>query len=77
MELIKTRDEQKRKAIQLSVENHGRGSTIDEKEAWEKYRKLRNKVTSQKKNDEYKYKRAKVHDNSDSPANMWRSERVL
>ena len=70
-ELMDIRDEWKKKAVELSVENHNKGSTIDEIEAWKMYRKFRNKVNNTKDNDEYKYKKEKVDENIETPAGMW------
>ena len=54
-ELMSVRDEWKKKAVELSVNNIDVVSTKEETEAWAMYKKFRNLVNNTKKNEEYKY----------------------
>ena len=70
-DLMDLRDEWKRKAVELAVENENTIASQDEVEAWEMYRKIRNKINNTKHNDEYKYKKEKVEANVENPSSMW------
>ena len=70
-EKIKQRDEWKRKARDLAVNNTNDAASMEEVEAWEQYKKLRNKVNNMKNNDEYRYKKEKVQSNTGDCSSMW------
>ena len=69
--MMDKRDEWKEKAVELSARNSNAEASDDEIEAWEEHRKLRNKVNNAKKNDENKYKKAKVEENVENIASLW------
>ena len=70
-ELMKQRDEWKSKAVEFSIANLNDTATLEETEAWEIHKNLRNTVNNAKKNDEYKYKKDKVDENIDNPSSLW------
>ena len=69
--MMKKRDELKKKAVEISANNYGHEASIDEKEAWNDYRKIRNKINNAKKNDEARYKKEKVDENLDNISGLW------
>ena len=75
--MMKERDIAKQKAVQLSKVNTAVGiASNEEEEAWNNFRKLRNKINNQKKNDELRYKRT-LFENQDSSKNMWATVKSL
>ena len=75
--MMDKRDELKKKAVEISANNSENEATDEEKEAWQRYRKLRNKINNAKKNDEVKYKKEKVKENLDSVSGLWRSVKTF
>ena len=71
LNLIKCRDRWKKKAKCLALETRGSFSSLDEVEAWKKYKEIRNKINNLKKNDEYKYKKKIFEKNFGDAASMW------
>ena len=69
--MMDTRDELKKKAVELSANNINEEVSGEEIKAWGEYRKLRNLINNAKKNDENKYKKKKVEDNFENIAGMW------
>ena len=63
IDLMKERDRWKKLATSLSVLQPYQGASDVEKEAWAKFKTLRNKVNNMKKNDEYRFKRGVVDEN--------------
>ena len=69
IDLMKERDRWKKLATSLSVLQPYQGASDVEKEAWAKFKTLRNKVNNMKKNDEYRFKRGVVDENIADSAN--------
>ena len=69
--LMDKRDELKKKAIKIAANNSGHEASIREKEVWEEYRKIRNKINNAKRNDEAKYKKNIVDQNLDNISSLW------
>ena len=70
-ELMKERDSWKSKAKELAAASPGQ-ATLEEQEAWGRYRKLRNKVNNVKGSEEIKYKRQRVEENIDDAGKVWK-----
>ena len=64
------RDKWKQKAKDLAVTANGRGSE-EEKQAWDNFKKYRNKVNNKKRYDEIEFKRKKLEENIDHPNKTW------
>ena len=71
MELMKNRDMWKQRAKELAVNNFGNSITKEEIEAWENYKKSRNKINNNKRNDEYKFKKENLANSLDNISTMW------
>ena len=72
-ELMKHRDEWKLAAQNAAIENATDTATETEVHAWEQYKKLRNKINNFKKQDEKKFKAAKINNSLESPEKTWRT----
>ena len=57
---MEKRDELKKKAIEIAANKSSQEASNYEKELWEEYRKIRNKINYAKRNDEAKYKKIKL-----------------
>ena len=69
-DMMKERDCWKKKARDLAVQGPGI-ATDEQRQAWDEYKKWRNKVNSRKKLDETEYKREKIMASVDDPAKVW------
>ena len=67
-DMIKTRNELKKQAVDLTMKGDVDGAAI----AWKEFKKVRNKVNNRTKYEEKTYKSEKLSQNLDSPANTWR-----
>ena len=65
--LIKQREEWKGAATRLALENPERPANREQVEAWNNYKKIRNRINNRKKNEEKEYRRKKVLENIDLP----------
>ena len=72
-EFMAERDQWKRKATALSIQNRGVQSSQEEVDAWKNYKILRNKVNNLKKNEEYRYKKLVISESSESSKSTWNS----
>ena len=74
-EMMKERDILKDKAKDLARRDLelGREPSEEQKLAWNKFKKLRNKITNKKHKDEINFKRAKLSEHLDSPEALWKS----
>ena len=61
----------------MSSNNFGNEATGKEKEVWQEYRKVRNKINNAKKNDEVKYKKERVEENLGNTSGMWKSVKTF
>ena len=66
LNLMKMRDSSKKEAVQLA--RQGRDST----EAWEKFKKLRNKVNNRTKYEERNFKASQIENSLDSMSKVWK-----
>ena len=69
--MMKQREEWKGAGTRLALENPDRPTDREQVEAWNKYKKLRNKINNRKKNEEKEFKKRKVLENIDSPQKTW------
>ena len=58
-------------AVQRFIRLHGKEASEDQVAAWNRFKKLRNKVNNKKKQDEKVYKSGKINEAMDSPAKVW------
>ena len=71
MKLMKTRDDLKKEAVDLTKD--GKDAT----EAWTKFKKLRNKINNIRKFEERQYKVGKINSSLDSPTNTWKTAKKI
>ena len=71
-ELMKQRDNWKEVAKDIALNNLGTPSD-EQTYAWNQYKKLRNKINNQKKNEERRFKTEKVAEDLDSPEKTWKT----
>ena len=76
-QLMKERDQLKQKAKDLALRDQIRGVTEEQKDAWNEFKKLRNKINNVKKQEENNYKSQKVTENLDSPGKVWSTAKNL
>ena len=69
-DMMNERDKWKKKARDLAVQEPG-VVTEEQRQAWEEYKKWRNRVNNRKKSDETEYKRDKIMATIDDPAKAW------
>ena len=69
--MMDKRDELKKKAIEIAANKSSQEASNYEKELWEEYRKIRNKINYAKRNDEANYKKNKVNQNLDNISGLW------
>ena len=67
-EMIKTRNELKKEAFEHAASGNTEAAAL----AWNKFKKIRNKVNNRTKHEEKTYKSEKISQNLDSPASTWR-----
>ena len=74
-ELMDKRDMLKKKAKELAMRDLGMGreASEEQKKAWTEYKKIRNSVTNEKRNDEVKFKSSKIAENLDCPESTWKT----
>ena len=77
LELIKQRDHNKKIAINLSLKNSTQEACQEEKDAWCKFKKLRNKINNSKKNEADQYKRQIMKECNDDPRESWNEMKIL
>ena len=65
-DLMKLRDEWKKRANELSISTQGQEASEEEVEAWNKYKYYRNKINNRKKNEEKRFKSEKIAENLES-----------
>ena len=63
--------------MQVSISNVGQATTDEEVKTWNEYKKIRNKINNVKKQEERRYKSAKVSENLDSPADTWKTAKTF
>ena len=61
----------KQKAKELAINNFGNSITKEETEAWENYKKYRNKINNNKRNDEYNFKKENLSNSLENISTMW------
>ena len=77
LELIKQRDHYKRIAIDLSLRNSTQEACQEEKDAWCKFKKLRNKINNSKNNEANQYKCQIMEECNDDPRESWNKMKTL
>ena len=71
LDLMKERDYWKNVTTDLSLANGNQESSLEEQNAWSKFKSLRNKVNNRKKNDEHLFKKEKVNENIEDFSKTW------
>ena len=70
-DLMKLRDSLKKKAKQLASLNPDQ-VTAEQHQAWDEYKKLRNRINNFKGSEENEYKKEKIQDNIEDSAKVWK-----
>ena len=69
-QLMKERDKIKEEAKAMAS-REGRAASVEQSELWNRYKKLRNNVNNRIKQEEIRYKKAKVNDCQGIPGQVW------
>ena len=72
-QLMIERDRCKEVAKNLALRDQGRDVSEEQKSAWNQFKKVRNKVTNSKRNEETKYKSKKISEDLDFPEKVWKT----
>ena len=76
--MMMQRDRLKQEAKDLAIRDKERGVTSDEQiSAWAKYRKIRNKINNNKRDEENNYKAFKINQDVNCPAKAWTKAKVF
>ena len=70
-QLMKQRDQLKQRAKELAIRDQGQYVSEEQQSAWNEFKKLRNKVNNKKKQEEKKFKSAKISEDLESPSRVW------
>ena len=71
------RDRLKQTAKFLAIRDQGKEPSAEQKMAWVKYKKLRNKINNTKKSEERSYKSNKITEDLDSPEKVWKTSKLF
>ena len=71
--LMMQRDKLKQEAKDLALRDKGRHVSVEQRLAWENYKKLRNKINNSKKHDEKNYKSRKISEDLQFPDRVWKT----
>ena len=74
-EMMDKRDILKEKFKNLAVRDlvTGREASVEQKQAWADYKKMRNKVNNKKGNDEVHFKSSKISEDLNCPESLWKT----
>ena len=72
-QLMLQRDKFKQEAKEMALRDMGRSVSEDQRLAWEKFKKLRNKINNEKKKEEKNYKASKISEDLECPGKVWKT----